>query len=241
MNATMKKPLIGLTPSHELDKDGLRMPPNYMRAITQAGGLPVILPLEVPEEDLELLVEQLDGFLFTGGPDIYPAYFHEPALAGCGPASIKRDRMELSLLPLVMKAKKPVLGICRGVQVLNVGLGGTLYQDLPSQFKEEFPIAHNQPFAPALPCHEVALVEGTPLYEILGGPVAKVNSFHHQAVKDLAPGVRVDGYAPNGLIEALDLPDYPYFIGVQWHPEYLWQEDDAMAKLFASFVAACQR
>lgn len=240
MQDTSKKPLIGLTPSHNLEKDGLAMPPNYCRAITHAGGIPVILPLEVSHEDLVQLVEELDGFLFTGGPDIYPDYFHEQTHIACGPASLKRDKMELDLLPLVMEAKKPVLGICRGIQLLNVALGGTIYQDIPSQFKEEFPIAHQQPFAGGVTSHSVQLVEGTRLREIACADTIRVNSFHHQAVKDLAPGLRVDGRAPSGLIEAVDLPGYPYFVGVQWHPEYLWTDNEAAARLFESFVNACR-
>ena len=138
----MKKPLIGVTPSLDQETKDSTCRPTYLAAIRHAGGIPVILPLKAETEDLKQLVETLDGFLFTGGPDIHPFYFGEETHEKCGNVSPERDQMELSLLPLVMAAKKPVLGICRGIQLLNVGLGGTLYQDIPSQVTREFPIAH---------------------------------------------------------------------------------------------------
>ena len=124
----MKKPLIGVTPSLDQETKDSTCRPTYLAAIRHAGGIPVILPLKAETEDLKQLVETLDGFLFTGGPDIHPFYFGEETHEKCGNVSPERDQMELSLLPLVMAAKKPVLGICRGIQLLNVGLGGTLYQ-----------------------------------------------------------------------------------------------------------------
>lgn len=233
------KPMIGLTPSHDLTNDDISTRPTYLRAIKAAGGIPVVLPLEVSDDDLEQLVSVLDGFLFTGGPDVHPFHFGEQAQAFCGTVSASRDHQELKLLELIIKARKPLLGICRGIQVINIGLGGDIYQDIPSQFKEEFSIAHNQAFSYRLPAHHIEVVPETRLAEIAGTSVMEVNSMHHQAVRNVAPGLMASGYAPNGLVEAVEMPGYPFLMGVQWHPEYLWESDTAARRLFEVFVDAC--
>ncbi len=133
------KPLIALTPYHNTEKNELYMRPAYLKAIRAAGGTPVILPLDSEETELSHFVEAFDGFLFTGGPDIHPFFFGEETQRHCGNVSLKRDHMELKLLKTIMDAKKPILGICRGIQLLNIGLGGNIYQDLPSQYPEDFP------------------------------------------------------------------------------------------------------
>ncbi len=236
----MKKPVIGLTPSHDTKTNDISMRPTYLGAIRAAGGIPVVLPLEASAEDLQQLTDTLDGFLFTGGPDMHPFSFGEETHIHCGQVSVKRDTLELALLPLVMKARKPILGICRGIQSLNVGLGGTIYQDVPSQFAREYPLVHKQPFYYDIPSHTVAITPGTRMAAICGEPVIQVNSMHHQAVKDLAPGCVVCGVASDGLVEAMEMPEYPYLVAVQWHPEYLWQNHQAAANLFKSFVEACK-
>lgn len=232
------KPVIALTPYFNIEKDEPYMRPAYLSAIRAAGGIPVILPLDLDEADLRQLLGQFDAVLFTGGPDVHPFYFGEETQAHCGNVCLRRDQMELTLLKLVMAAGKPVLGICRGVQVLNIGLGGDIYQDIPSQFPEEFPIAHTQPFGYATPSHTVAVTPGTLLADISRCDTLRVNSMHHQAVRRVAPGLIASGYAPNRLVECVEKPDYPFFLGVQWHPEYLWEKDAAAARLFQRFVAA---
>ncbi len=235
----MSRPFIGLTPSHDIHTNDISMRNTYLGAIKGAGGAPVVLPLELEEPDLKQLVSMLDGFLFTGGPDVHPFLFGEETHIHCGEVSDKRDSLELTLLRLVMEAKKPILGICRGIQLINIGLGGTIYQDLPSQFPQAFPIAHKQPFPYATPSHSVSIVPGTRLASICQSSSIKVNSMHHQAVKDLAAGCIVSGTGPDGLIEAIEMPDYPFLVGVQWHPEYLWGQDPSAASLFSHFVKAC--
>ena len=236
----MKKPLIGLTPAHDTKNDDINMRPTYLGAIKAAGAIPVVLPLEASAEDLQQLVDTLDGFLFTGGPDLHPFLYGEETYINCGEVSAKRDTLEMALLPLVIKAKKPVLGICRGIQSLNIGLGGTVYQDVPSQFTRDYQLVHRQPSCYDIPSHTVNITPGTRLADICGEPVIQVNTMHHQAVKTLAPGCIVCGVASDGLIEAIEMPDYPYLIGVQWHPEYLWPQNQAAANLFRSFVDACK-
>lgn len=233
-----KKPIIGLTPYHNTEKDEPYMRPAYLKAIRNVGGIPVILPLEADHEDLRYLAGHVDGILFTGGPDVHPFYFGEETQRFCGNVSIKRDSMELSLLKIAMDMKKPVLGICRGVQLLNIGLGGDIYQDINSQFKEDFPIAHTQPFGYDIPSHTVAVAEGTLLAKIAQCETIRVNSMHHQAVRNVAPGLVASGFAPGGLVEAIEMPGYPFLLGVQWHPEYLWEQDEAARRIFEMFVAA---
>lgn len=248
----MNKPLIGLTPSHDTQTDDISMRPTYLNAVKAAGGIPVVLPLEADQQDLQQLVRTLDGFLFTGGPDPHPFLFGEETHACCGNVSVKRDSLELALLPLVMKAQKPVLGICRGIQIINVGLGGTIYQDISSQFRpacssfgcpadNSMPLAHKQPFHYTVPSHTVTIVPGTRMAAVCQKSIIQVNSMHHQAVKDLAPGCIITGTAPDGLIEAMEMPSYPFLIGVQWHPEYLWNQDPAAADLFRHFIQVCCR
>jgi len=236
----MRKPLIGLTPAHDIESGDVKARPTYMRALKAAGAIPVVMPLDASEEDLKQLSKDMDGFLFTGGPDVHPFLFGEETQAHCGNVSPARDQMEISLLPMIMELRKPVLGICRGIQVLNIALGGNIWQDIPSQVTRDFPLAHSQPFSYDMPCHTVALTESSLLARISESSSIKVNSMHHQAVRDLAPGLIASACSPDHLIEALEMTDYPFFIGVQWHPEYLWEKNKEAFRLFQTFVKACK-
>lgn len=233
-----KKPVIALTPYYNTETDEPYMRPAYLKAIRAVGGLPIILPLDLTKEDMEQLMNSCDAVLFTGGPDIHPFFFGEDTQAHCGNVCLKRDNLEFALLEIAMKHQKPILGVCRGAQMLNVGLGGNIYQDIPSQFPQEFPIAHAQPFKYEIPSHKVKVISGTLLASITQTPSISVNSMHHQAVRNVAPGLIASGFAAGGLIECIEKPDYPFFLGVQWHPEYLWEEDAAMKRLFQMFVDA---
>ncbi len=211
----MKKPIIALTPAHNMDNDSLSLMPTYTRAVENAGGIPVIFPLEASKEDLTELANLCQGFIFTGGPDPHPFLWGEDIHKCCGPISVKRDQMELALLSIAMEQKKPILGICRGAQLINVGLGGDIYQDIDSQYHTVFPIAHQQPLPSTYTSHHIDVREGSLLAEISGG------------------------VAPDGLIEEIEMKDYPFFIGVQWHPEYLYETDSTSKNLFKRFVDAC--
>lgn len=239
----MKKTVIGLTPAHNTDTQDLSMRPTYLKALTAAGALPLILPLSLSPEDCRQLARSLDGFVFTGGPDPHPFLFGEETHSCCGNVSAQRDSMELSLMKAVMETGKPILGICRGIQILNIGLGGTIYQDIPSQFSPAagvFPLAHRQPYDYHVPSHTVSVTAGSLLSEICGCSPLRVNSMHHQAVRDLAPGLTACALASDGLIEGVEMPGYPWFLAVQWHPEYLWETDSGAAGLFRSFERACR-
>lgn len=166
-----------------------------------------------------------------------PFLFGEETQVHCGNVSPARDRMEMELLTQVMEAGKPILGICRGIQLINVALGGDIYQDIPSQTESLFPIAHSQPFSYAYPSHHVSVAEGSLLSGITGdASFIEVNSMHHQAVRTTAPGLIPCGFAPDGLIEALEKPDYPFLLGVQWHPEYLWKPTGKLLRSSGSLL-----
>ena len=237
----MKKPVIGLTPSHNTDNDDISLRPTYIRAIEAAGGVPFVLPLEIAKEDLHQLADLCQGFLFTGGPDPHPFLWGEEIHRNCGSISVKRDRLELDLLSIAMEQKKPILGICRGAQLINVGLGGDIYQDIKSQYESVFPIAHSQPLYYTSPSHHVDILENSLLAE-LAGTVSRipVNSSHHQAVRKLGKGLIAGGIAPDGLTEEIEMPGYPFLVGVQWHPEYLWETDKTAKNLFLKFIEACR-
>ncbi|MFV0529595.1 MAG: gamma-glutamyl-gamma-aminobutyrate hydrolase family protein [Lachnospiraceae bacterium] len=233
----MSKPLIGISPLWDETKESLWMLPGYMNGIEEAGGIPVILPLSCDAAAIDQLAHTFDGFLFTGGHDISPDLYGEAKLATCGELCIKRDCMEQQLFQkAVVVLDKPVLGICRGLQLLNVLLGGTLYQDLPTQHPSA--IAHQQQLPYATPTHFVSLLRDTPIQKNLGKEQLAVNSYHHQAIHVLADGLQPMAIAEDGLIESVYMPAKKYVQAVQWHPEFMGSERDSQ-RLFQEFVAAC--
>lgn len=232
----MKRPLIGTVPLWDKDRQSLWMLPGYFDGLLAAGAVPVMLPLTDDRAMLTQLVNICDGVLFTGGQDVQPALYGEKPLPLTGEVCPARDAMEAALLPLVLEADKPVLGICRGIQFLNAALGGTLYQDLPAQHPAE--VQHHQSLPYDAPSHTVTLVPGTPLHDLLGTDTLPANSLHHQGVKMLAPSLRAMAYAPDGLVEAVWLPDRRFVWAVQWHPEFNWQTEPSSRAILAAFAQA---
>jgi len=207
--------MIALTPNYNIDRMEPYMRPGYIRAIQHAGGIPVTLPLDNSQEDLEDIAREFDGFLFTGGPDVHPFFFGEQTQAHCGNVSPKRDTLEFALLKLVMKEKKPVLGICRGLQAMNVILGGGLYQDIPKQRPSG--VDHHMDAPYGRTAHPIRMAEGSPLAECLGTLETGVNSCHHQAVRTLAPRLKSMAEAP---------------------PEFYDNNPDSL-KIFEAFIKSC--
>jgi len=235
-------PLIGVTTSVTVDKYPERAYVNaaYLTAVQQAGGVPVLLTPQLDRGARELF-DQLDGLMLTGGGDIDPARFGEAPHPSVAEVSGARDTLELELTERAVRQELPLLAICRGIQVLNVALGGTLYQDIPSD--PGSPIDHSQKERRDRPTHAVKVLgEGTRLGRILGTLELEVNSFHHQAVKRLGRGLREIAWASDGIIEGVELPGADGFVvGVQWHPEDLVEHDPVARSLFAAFVDAAKR
>lgn len=241
VNHTRKKPVIGCVPLVDYGRESLWMLPGYFDGIVDAGGVPVMLPLTDDLEAERVLVDGIDGLLVTGGQDLEPVTYGErgpEAGALCGELSRERDRMELRLIPLAVEAGLPVLGICRGIQALNVALGGTLWQDLPKQYPSD--VVHHGTPPYELPTHEVEVLARTPLAELVGAGTLPVNSYHHQAVRELGDGLRVMATAPDGVIEAIWRPESRFFWGVQWHPELSRVVDESSRKIFSAFVGAAR-
>jgi putative glutamine amidotransferase len=236
------RPLIGLTPSiMELEWAGaLRLPAtvgwsSYTRAIAAAGGVPVVLPTD--GHGVEEMLAALHGLVLPGGGDLDPALYGElerhPAVYGVNP---DRDRFEIALARAALARNLPLLAICRGIQVLNVALGGTLYQDLPDQHPAR--ADHRQQAAASEPLHAVRLAPGSCLARLYAAASVPANSFHHQGVKAVAPGLRAVGWAPDGLVEGLESPAHDFVIGVQWHPEVMYEAHAEHLRPFAGLVAA---
>lgn len=233
----MKKPIIGLTPSVDEEHNRCLVQPGYLESIDKAGGLGVMLPLTDRDEDIARFVEICDGFLFVGGPDIEPWRYGQELLPACGEQNVQRDAMEWKLMEAALAADKPVLGICRGIQVLNTVLGGTLYQDIPSQYETELSHEMRQP-PYNRDAHPVRVVEGTPLAEL--SPAQWVNSRHHQAILDLAPGLQIMAYAGDGIVEGVWMPQKRFVWAVQWHPEAFWEDGGMNLELFEKLVEAAR-
>lgn len=208
----------------------------YVEAIMQAGGVPVLLPSLISNDGWQSVYSRLDGILFSGGGDISLEYFKgedHPRIGGVEP---ERDALELNLLKASVSDGKPFLGICRGCQMVNVGLGGTLYTHIPDQLSGA--LDHDYPGSlRKVLVHEVKLEEGTRIAEIMGEPILKVNSHHHQGLKNIPPALKVTGHAPDGLVEAVELPDHPFGLAVQWHPEWLTDQQPTR-NLFRALVQA---
>ena len=234
-----KKPWIGITSSQLPQQKETGTSSAYIHALQDSGALPLLLPLSLTANDCEQLAESLDGFLFTGGPDVHPFLFGEETLNGCGNQSALRDESELLLFSRVYRQKKPVLAICRGIQLINIALGGDIYQDIDTQVERPLSIAHRQPFDPSVPSHHVTLSKGSRLSALLGSETIEVNSSHHQAIRRPADGLQICGQAPDGIIEAVEQSDYPFLFGVQWHPELLYSTRDHARKLFSAFLSVC--
>ena len=217
-------------------KDSIWMLPGYMDGISQAGGIAVIFPFSSEEKELEQLVDMFDGFLFTGGHDVTPELYGEAPMPGLIESCAKRDRMETTILRKAIAEDKPVLGICRGIQLINAALGGTLYQDLPTQHPSD--VEHHQTPPYDKHAHFVRINAGSPLYKCLGKEQLSVNSYHHQAVKNPAPGLLAMAVSPDGLVEALYKPDQRFLWAVQWHPEFSFRSDANSRKIFKAFVDA---
>ena len=239
----MSSPLIGITTSRIYNRYGfyqIGITEAYIKAVSRAGATPLLIPLGLPDEAYLALLEHLDGVLFTGGGDVQPERYGAEPNTLVRETDPDRDRVEISLLQDCLPGRKPFLGICRGLQLINVAMGGSLYEDLQVQY----PGAQRHQYFPekprSYPAHRVQINSESHLASVLGTTQTEVNSLHHQGIRQLAESLSASAYAPDGLIEAFELPDYPFGLAVQWHPEWM-EEHEAMQALFQAFVKAALR
>lgn len=241
----MKKPIIGISGSIMKDSTGdfagyerAYVNNDYVESVVRAGGIPYIIPLVEDEDVIKEQAKFIDGLIMSGGQDVNPMLFNEEPCKELGDILPKRDTFDMVLIREVANLKKPILGICRGEQILNVTFGGTLYQDI--KFSEGSYIKHNQKKLPNFATHSVGIVEGSKLYDILGRE-AITNSFHHLAVKSIAPGFKVVAYAKDGVVEAIEKDGEEFILGVQWHPEMLSKDYKNMAKIFETLIEKAKK
>lgn len=231
-------PIIGLLAEID-DERNARMLNSYARSIEENGGLPLLLPFLKDDESIRRFVDVCDGFVFTGGVDVEPKRYGEPTHPKCGDIKLFRDDLEFRVAERVLETNKPILAICRGIQLLNVALGGKLYQDIPSEIPSE--ISHTQSEPKTKPSHSVNIIPGTPLHALIKKDRMVANSFHHQAIRTLGKGLEIMALADDGIIEAVYLPGERFFRAYQWHPERLFSTDGDNRAIFIEFIEASRK
>ncbi len=231
-----QKPIIGIISLYDDERASQWMLPGYVDGIVRAGGVPVVFPLGVELADVERLCTLCSGFLLTGGHDVSPALYHEKPLPECGLPCPDRDELERRVLAHALQHDKAVLGICRGIQLMNALYGGTLYQDLPTERPSAVDHHMHAPYDRA--CHGVRIIADTPLHRLLKVEHLGVNSYHHQAIRELAPALTPMAYSDDGLCEAVYDSTKRFVWGVQWHPEYMYMSDESEQAILRAFVGA---
>lgn len=237
------RPIIGIT-SSVMDIEILgetnpcvQLNHQYVKAIKDVGGFPVVIPVG-DEETARLSIELVDGLFLSSGEDVFPMYYDEKPTNRLKMINIERDQMEQTLVQYAMEKKIPIIGTCRGLGTLNTALGGTMHQDIS---KDEQEVIHNQEMSRKLPIHDIQIEEGSLLHRLTGITHARVNSKHHQAVKEVAPSCRAIARAEDGVIEAIEGIDPMHFVlGLQFHPEELMEQDESMKQLLSEYVKACK-
>ena len=235
----MKQPIIGVIPLWDEKKDSIWMLPGYMQGLEEAGAVPLIINLTVSETALKQIAYFFDGFLFTGGHDVNPNLYGQEKTNYCGEICDTRDQMEAYIFrEAVLSQNKPALGICRGIQLFNALLGGSLYQDIPTELPSTIKHTKGPPYD--VPAHTVRLLHESPLYKLTGKECLEVNSYHHQGINKIAKGLEIMAMADDGLVEAVYMPDRSYVWAVQWHPEFSLK-DEISRKIFSSFVGSIKK
>lgn len=226
--------IIGVMPLYDDKKESYWMLPRYLKMLEAENAIPMVLPLTTNHNELDYFLEICGGFLLTGGHDVSPSVYNAERTPWCGLCCEQRDEMELYILRNAVELNRSVLGICRVIQLMNACFGGTLYQDLKTEYSSAINHHMKPPYDRAV--HQVTIQKGTPLYDILGKEQIGVNSYHHQAIKEISPHFRAMTISEDGLIESIYMPTHKYVVGVQWHPEYSYLVDENSRKIVRSFV-----
>lgn len=234
------KPLIGMSSSMEVDESYYMVANDNVKAIANAGGIPLILPHLANEADVAQLAEEIAGLYLTGGYDIDPTLFGEEPHPKLGTIIPSRDVFEMELIKQMLKKDKPILAVCRGCQILNIVAGGDMYQDIYTQCDGEL-LQHSQKAPKGHASHYVNVLEGSLLHDITQMEVLRVNSRHHQANREVIDPFQVSGTANDGIIESIESKEHAFVLGLQWHPENLvFEHDLASFRIFQRFIAACK-
>lgn len=235
------KPLIGITASMDLSGKEYTANKDYIKAIVQMGGIPVVLPYLSNDLDIKSVVEKIDGLYATGGYDIDPTLFNEEPHVNLGTIIPERDKFEITLIKETLKANKPILAVCRGCQILNIVMDGDMYQDIYSQIDHAL-LQHQQNAPSGHGSHYVQIQKDSLLYKLSKTDKIKVNSRHHQANRHVPKPLIISGRASDGIIEAVESKEHDFVLGLQWHPENMLaeQNDKVSSKIFAGFIEACK-
>lgn len=236
------RPLIGI-PTRTLQPEEIAfhaIATTYTRAVEMAGGAPVLIPLRLGEETLRAIFSRLDGLLLAGGVDVHPKEFGEEVQSYCGEIHPERDVVELQLVRWALASETPILGICRGIQLLNVAAGGSLYQDIPAQVPGTLHHSHRKGDPYDRRVHSIRIDPQSILARAFDRPEVEVNSLHHQSLKQIAPGFRLVAQAPDGIVEGIEAEGRHFVLGVQFHPEWM-VEDPQMVRIFQEFVRASEK
>lgn len=233
----MMKPLIGVVPGMELNEKHYKITKNNMLAIEQAGGIPLVLSYLTNSAMIDEVIERIDGLFLTGGDDVDPIYFDEEPHLHLGPFIPERDAFEMKITREILAKDKPILGVCKGAQMLNLAADGDMYQDIHRQLKGEL-IQHSQKAANYAPIHTVELMKGSLIHRLAGEKTIRVNSYHHQANRKPGKHFIISGKARDGVAEVVESTVHRFALGVQWHPEHM--KDVVSKKIFRGFVAVCE-
>lgn len=238
-----KKPIIGISTSIIADNSGYfaLYPRNYVNkdyvdAVIKNGGIPLMIPMSLDEEIIAEQISMIDGLILSGGHDVCPHNYGEEPSSKLEEILPERDEYDFILLREAKKRKLPILGICRGCQIINVFEGGTLYQDLSYIKNDREILKHSQDHSPELKTHTAIIENDTKIYKIFGENNIMINSFHHQALKDIAKDYIVSANAKDGVVEAIESTTYPFLVGVQWHPEMMHKYHNDANKIFKALI-----
>lgn len=233
------RPVIGITAAYDFEKGISTLKEEYYDAVMQCMAVPIIIPAT---DDKVMWVEYLnicDGIILSGGPDVDASHFGKCNMPYANEISPIRDSMELFIAKQALAMDKPILGICRGIQVINIAAGGSIFQDIYAENNDKQLIKHSQQAPRWFQIHNINILGGTHLHSIFGTDTLKVNSFHHQAVNKIGSEIIINAYSEDGIIEAISHESKKFVLGVQWHPENLWRKDKVHLKVFERLISVC--